>query len=58
MSNHKAPDDKKNLFRKNDPRFCTQSGQSSIHGDTNFQVQTQEAQSFSFQASTGEGASE
>ena len=54
----KEPDDKKNLFRKNDPRFCTQSGQSSIHGDTNFQVQTQEAQSFAFHASTGEGASE
>ena len=57
MSN-KAPDDKKNIFRKNSPRFCTQSGQKTIHGDTNFQVQTQEAQSFSFHASTGEGASE
>ena len=54
----KAPDDKKNLFRKNFPRFAFQSGQSSIHGDANFQVQTQEAQSFSFHASTGEGASE
>ena len=31
---------------------------SSIHGDTNFEVQTQEAQSFAFHASTGEGASE
>ena len=58
MSNHKAPDDKKNLFRKNFPRFSLQSGQSSIHGDTNFEVQTQEAQSFAFHASTGEGASE
>ena len=58
MSNHKAPDDKKNLFRKNFPRFSVQSGQSSIHGDTNFEVQTQEAQSFAFHASTGEGASE
>ena len=57
MSN-KAPDDKKNIFRKNSPRFCTQSGQKTIHGDTNFQVQTQESQSFSFHASTGEGASE
>ena len=57
MSN-KAPDDKKNIFRKNSPRFCTQSGQKTIHGDTNFQVQTQEAQSFAFHASTGEGASE
>ena len=52
MSN--APDDKKNLFRKNFPRFAFQSGQKSIHGDTNFQVQTQEAQSLSFHASTGE----
>ena len=54
----KAPDDKKNLFRKNFPRFSVQSGQSSIHGDTNFEVETQEAQSFAFHASTGEGASE
>ncbi len=54
----KEPDDKKNLFRKNFPRFSVQSGQSSIHGDTNFEVQTQEAQSFAFHASTGEGASE
>ena len=54
----KEPTDKKNLFRKNSPRFCTQSGQSSIHGDTNFEIQTQEAQSFAFHASTGEGASE
>ena len=52
----KAPDDKKNLFRKNFPRFSVQSGQSSIHGDTNFEVQTQESQSFAFHASTGQGA--
>ena len=58
MSNHKAPDDNKNLFRKNFPRFSLQSGQSSIHGDTNYEVETQEAQSFAFHASTGEGASE
>ena len=54
----KEPTDKKNLYRKNFPRFSVQSGQSSIHGDTNFEVQTQEAQSFAFHASTGEGASE
>ena len=54
----KAPEDKKNIYRKNYPRIRLQSGQKSIHGDTNFQVQTQEAQSFSFHASTGEGASE
>ena len=54
----KEPTDKKNLFRKNFPRFSVQSGQSSIHGDTNYEVETQEAQSFAFHASTGEGASE
>ena len=58
MSNHKAPDDNKNLFRKNFPRFSLQSGQSSIHGDTNYEIQPQEAQSFGFYASTGQGASE
>ena len=52
----KAPDDKKNLYKKNFSRFFFQSGQSSIHGDTNFEVQTQEAQSFAFHASTGQGA--
>ena len=55
-TNPKKPDDKKNLFRKNFSRFFFQSGQSSIHGDTNFEVQTQEAQSFAFHASTGQGA--
>ena len=54
----KEPIDKKNIYRKNFPRFCFQSGQKSIHGDKNFEVQTQEAQSFAFHASTGEGASE
>ena len=58
MPKHKAPDDNKNQFSKNFPRFSLQSGQSSIHGDTNYEVETQEAQSFSFHASTGEGASE
>ena len=55
-TNPKKPTDKKNLFRKNYNRFFIQSGQSSIHGDTNFEVQTQEAQSFAFHASTGQGA--
>ena len=54
MSN--APEDKKNIYRKNFPRFSLQSGQKSIHGDTNFQVQTQEAQSFSFHSGTGQGS--
>ena len=60
MTNHKAPNDGKNLYRKSyaQGRFFIQSGQSSIHGDTNYEVETQEAQSFAFHASTGEGASE
>ncbi len=58
MTKAKAPNDKKNLYRKNFPRFSLQSGQSSIHGDTNFEVETQEAQSFAFHASTGQGAAE
>ena len=54
----KSPNDRKNLERQAKLRYAIQSGQSSIHGDTNFEVQTQEAQSFAFHASTGEGASE
>ena len=54
----KAPDDGKNLEREVHDRYCTQSGQSSIHGDTNYEIQTQEAQSFGFYASTGQGASQ
>ena len=53
----KSPNDKKNIERDVHLRYCTQSGQSSIHGDTNYEVQTQEAQSFAFYASTGQGAS-
>ena len=63
MSKHrksKSPNDGKNLYRKSyaQGRFFIQSGQSSIHGDTNWEVETSEAQSFAFHASTGEGASE
>ncbi len=60
MSKSKSPNDKKNLYRKSyaQGRFFVQSGQSSIHGDTNYEVETSEAQSFAFHASTGEGASE
>ena len=54
----KAPNDKKNLERDVRLRYSVQSGQSSIHGDTNYQVITQEAQSFGFYQSTGQGASE
>ena len=60
MSKSKSPNDKKNLYRKSyaQGRFFVQSGQSSIHGDTNYEIETSEAQSFAFHASTGEGASE
>ena len=54
----KAPNDKKNLERQVKLRYAVQSGQSSIHGDTNYEIQTQESQSFGFYASTGQGASE
>ena len=56
----KAPNDEKNLYRKSyaQGRFFIQCGQSSIHGDTTYEVETSEAQSFAFHASTGEGASE
>ena len=54
----KAPNDKKNLERDVRLRYAVQSGQSTIHGDTNYQVITQEAQSFGFYQSTGQGASE
>ena len=53
----KAPDDKKNLERTVKLRYAVQSGQSAIHGDTLYQVQTAEAQSFGFYANTGQGAS-
>ena len=54
----KAPNDKKNLERDVRLRYSVQSGQSTIHGDTNYQVITQEAQPFGFYQSTGQGASE
>ena len=54
----KAPNDRKNIERQAKLRYAIQSGQSSIHGDTNYEIQTQEAQSFGFYASTGQGASE
>ena len=47
MSN--APNDRKNLERDVKLRYSVQSGQMhSIHGDTNYQVDTQESQSFGF----------
>ena len=54
MSNSKSPNDKKNLEREVHERFAVQSGQSSIHGDTNYEIQTQEGQSFAFYADKGE----
>jgi len=52
----KIPKDKQNLERDQKLRYCVQSGQSSIHGDTLYEVQTQEAQSFSFHSGTGQGS--
>ena len=54
----KCPNDRKNLERQAKLRYAVQSGQSSIHGDVNYEIETQEAQSFGFYASTGQGASE
>ena len=54
----KAPNDKKNIERQVKLRYAIQSGQSSIHGDTNYEIQTQEAQSFGFYANTGQGRSQ
>ena len=50
MSNHKpkVSNDKQNLERDVHLRYVTQSGQQSIHGDTLYELQTQEAQSFAF----------
>ena len=55
--NHKASNDGQNLERDVHLRYCVQSGQSSIHGDTLLEFQTQEAQSFAFYADKGEGKS-
>ena len=52
----KAPKDKQNLERDVKLRYSVQSGQSSIHGDTLYEVQTQEAQSFAFYSGTGQGS--
>ena len=45
-----------NLERRVFLRYDFKSGQSSIHGQTLFEVQTQEAQKFSFHSGTGQGA--
>ena len=50
----KASDDKKGMNRECFDRYAIQDGQSSIHGDTNYEIQTQEGQSFAFYADKGE----
>ena len=53
----KSPNDGQNLECDKHLRYVVQSGQSSIHGDTLYEVQTQEAQSFAFHSGTGQGGS-
>ena len=50
-----APKDKKNLERQVKLRYAVNSGQSSIHGETLYEIETQEAQSFAFHSGTGQG---
>ena len=52
-----APKDKKNLERQVKLRYAINSGQSSIHGETLYEIETQEAQSFAFHSGTGQGGS-
>ena len=52
------PKDNKNPEYIKYKRFEFSSGQDTIHGMTNFHVQTQEAQTFGFYADTGQGKSE
>ena len=56
MSNSKPSNDGQNLECDKHLRYVVQSGQSSIHGDTLYEVQTQEAQSFAFHSGTGQGS--
>ena len=53
----KIPDDNQNIERDVHLRYSISSGQSSIHGDTLYAVQTQEAHQFSFHSGTGQGGS-
>ena len=53
----KASNDGQNLECDKHLRYVVQSGQSSIHGDTLYELQTQEAQSFAFHSGTGQGGS-
>ena len=53
----KPPNDNQNIERDVHLRYSISSGQSSIHGDTLYALQTQEAQQFSFHSGTGQGGS-
>ena len=55
MSKSKPSNDGQNLECDKHLRYVVQSGQSSIHGDVLFEVQTQEGQSFAFHSGTGQG---
>ena len=55
MSKSKPSNDGQNLECDKHLRYVVQSGQSSIHGDTLYELQTQEAQSFAFHSGTGQG---
>ena len=57
MSESKKSNDVQNLECDKHLRYVVQSGQSSIHGDTLYELQTQEAQSFAFHSGTGQGGS-
>ena len=57
MSN--KPKDRKNTERDIKERYTFKSGQmKGIHGMTNFEVQTQESQTFGFYSNTGQGGTE
>ena len=56
-SNLQAPPDGKNVESRDFLRYSLRSGQQTPNGVTNFSVETQEGQAFSFHQSTGQGAS-
>ena len=56
-SNLQAPPDGKNVESRDFLRYSLRSGQQTSNGVTNFSVETQEGQSFSFHQSTGQGGS-
>ena len=54
-SNLQAPKDGKNVETRSFLRYDFGSGQNTPNGMTNFQLKTQEGQSFSFHSGTGQG---